>query len=221
MRALLGFLYCNTMTNLINLAQMSNEQKYTSKFLVEQINQLRKIEGNETELLHKSLLTKIEKEFEIEINEQNILPVEIKDLKGELRKAYELTFEESLQLLMSESKTVRKGCIQIMKAKIKPKTRVELARENLALIENIELLEQKVENLDTVLDNLLEWVSIIKVSKFNKVPENTFEWRRLKSKSEELGYLIKKAESPRFGFQNLYHIDCFKSCYPQFNYNLK
>jgi hypothetical protein len=209
------------MTNLINLAQMSNEQKYTSKFLVEQINQLRKIEGNETELLHKSLLTKIEKEFEAEINEQNILPVEIKDLKGEFRKAYELTFEESLQLLMSESKTVRKGCIQVMKAKIKPKTRLELARENLILIENIELLEQKVENLDTVLDNLLEWVSIIKVAKFNKISENTFEWRKLKSKSEELGYLIKKAESPRFGFQNLYHIDCFKSCYPQFNYNLK
>jgi hypothetical protein len=209
------------MTNLINLAQISNEQKYTSKFLVEQINQLRKIEGNETDVRHSDLIKKIEKEFEQEINEGNISSVEIKDLKGEFRKAYELTFEESLQLLMSESKTVRKGCIQIMKAKIKPKTRVELARENLALIENIELLEQKVVNLDTVLDNLLEWVSIIKVSKFNKVPERIFEWRKLKSKSEELGYLIKKAESPRFGFQNLYHIDCFKSCYPQFNYNLK
>lgn len=79
----------------------------------------------------------------------------------------------------------------------------------------------KAENLETVLDNLLEWVSIIKVAQFNNVSEKSFNWRLLKAKSNELGYQIKKAESPRFGFQNLYHIDCFKAVYPQFNYNLK
>jgi phage anti-repressor protein len=84
-----------------------------------------------------------------------------------------------------------------------------------------QLLLTKTENLETVLDNLLEWVSIIKVAQFNKVNEKAFNWRLLKAKSEELGYVIKKAESPRYGFQNLYHVDCFKAVYPMFNYNFK
>jgi prophage antirepressor-like protein len=79
---------------------------------------------------------------------------------------------------------------------------------------------QQVENLNTVLDNLLEWVSILKVSKFNKVSEKHFDWRVLKKKSEDLGYTIKKAESPRYGYQNLYHITVFKACYPEYNYKM-
>ena len=79
----------------------------------------------------------------------------------------------------------------------------------------------KADNLNVALDNLLDWVSIIKIARFNKVKENYFNWRVLKSKSEELGYSIKKAESPRFGYQNLYHLTVFKACYPEFNYNIK
>jgi prophage antirepressor-like protein len=79
---------------------------------------------------------------------------------------------------------------------------------------------QQVDNLNTVLDNLLEWVSILKVSKFNKVSEKHFDWRVLKKKSEDLGYTIKKAESPRYGYQNLYHITVFKACYPEYNYKM-
>lgn len=76
------------------------------------------------------------------------------------------------------------------------------------------------ENLNTVLDNLLEWVSIIKVCEHNKVKEHLFEWRKLKAKSNELGYQIKRAESPRFGYMNLYHINAFRACYPNFDYNI-
>lgn len=85
----------------------------------------------------------------------------------------------------------------------------ELANEKLIL---------KVDNLSTALDTLVEWVSIIKVSRFNKIHESVFNWRLLKRKSEEMGFLIKKSESPRFGFQNLYHVNAFRACYPQFNY---
>jgi prophage antirepressor-like protein len=79
---------------------------------------------------------------------------------------------------------------------------------------------QQVDNLNTVLDNLLEWVSILKVSRFNKVSENNFNWRVLKQKSADLGYAIKKAESPRYPYQNLYHITVFKACYPEYNYKM-
>ncbi len=36
-----------------------------------------------------------------------------------------------------------------------------------------------------------------------------------------MGYTIKKAESPRFGYQNLYNINVFRACYPEYNYNLQ
>lgn len=106
----------------------------------------------------------------------------------------------------------------------KPKLPSNLKEAYLALAqaeEEKEALLIQNENLNTVLDNLLEWVSIIKVSKHNKVKESVFNWRKLKSKSDELGYKIKKAESPRFGFMNLYHVDAFRACYPQFDYNIK
>jgi Rha family phage regulatory protein len=93
-----------------------------------------------------------------------------------------------------------------------------------ALVKEVEEKEQlilQVENLNTVLDNLLDWVSIIKVCVHNSVKESNFNWRVLKKKSEDLGYAIKKAESVRYDFQNLYHITVFKACYPQYNYNFK
>lgn len=80
------------------------------------------------------------------------------------------------------------------------------------------LLENKVENLSTALDSLSEWTSIIKVCQFNKVKESKFHWRKLKAKSLELGFEIKKAESRRFSYQNLYHVNVFKACYPQYKY---
>ena len=86
--------------------------------------------------------------------------------------------------------------------------------------EEKELLLIQNENLNIVLDNLLEWVSIIKVCEHNKVKEHLFEWRKLKAKSNELGYQIKRAESPRFGYMNLYHINAFRACYPNFDYNI-
>jgi paraquat-inducible protein B len=98
------------------------------------------------------------------------------------------------------------------------------------LVHQIEINEQQqltiekqadtIDNLATALDSLLEWVSIIKVAKHNNIREKEFNWRRLKAQSENMGFVIKKAASPRFGYQNLYHINVFKSCYPEYNYNL-
>jgi len=178
-------------------------------------------------LLHKSLLSKIEKEFDEEIAGQNILPSSYLDKSNRQSKCYDLNFEQSLQILMSESKTVRKRVIDVLKecqekpVQKLPTTYIEALEKLIETEKEKQLLLTKNENLETVLDNLLEWVSIIKVARFNKVSENQFNWRLLKAKSHELGYVVKKAESPRFGFQNLYHVDSFKAVYPQFNYNLK
>lgn len=208
-------------------------QKFTSIYLVEQINLFRKEESSKSELRHSDFLKKIEKEFEEEIAERKISFCLItKELEvGSTRlKVYELNFEQSLQILMSESKFVRKAVIEVLKKQqeqieaLKPKTPITYKE---ALLELIRIEEEKEQlllenkNLNTVLDNLTDWISIIKVAQHNKVSESMFNWRSLKSKSDELGYLIKKAESPRFGYQNLYHINCFKALYPRLSYSFK
>lgn len=80
-------------------------------------------------------------------------------------------------------------------------------------------LENKVENLSTALDSLVEWASIIRVCQHNKIKESAFKWQVLKKRSEELGYEVKKAESRRFEYQNLYHVNVFKACYPEYKYD--
>jgi anti-repressor protein len=79
----------------------------------------------------------------------------------------------------------------------------------------------KANTLEVRLDLLLDWVSIVKVARHNKVSEKVFNWRVLKKECGALGYEVKRAESPRFGYQNLYHINSFKNIYPEFNYDLK
>lgn len=119
-----------------------------------------------------------------------------------------------------ECETIAKDLQEINKRKLPS----NLKEAYLALAQAEEEKEQLLiqnENLNTVLDNLLEWVSIIKVCEHNKVKESVFNWRKLKNKSNELGYQIKRAESPRFGYMNLYHINAFRACYPQFDYNIK
>ena len=64
----------------------------------------------------------------------------------------------------------------------------------------------------------------IKMFKFKtrnkrKIKESAFKWQVLKKRSEELGYEVKKAESRRFEYQNLYHVNVFKACYPEYKYD--
>jgi len=86
--------------------------------------------------------------------------------------------------------------------------------------EERERLELKNINLTTVVDDLTDWSSIIRIAKHNGVSEKIFKWRLLKAKSLELGYAIKQVPSARYDYQNLYHLNSFRACYPQFDYNL-
>jgi anti-repressor protein len=102
-----------------------------------------------------------------------------------------------------------------------PQTYKEALLALIAKEEEKEQLALQVDNLSTALDVLIEWVSIIKVAKHNKVSEKLFNWRLLKKTSDEMGFCLKKAESPRYGYQNLYNVNVFKKCYPMYNYNFK
>jgi len=98
----------------MELTNFNSQQKFSSLFLVEQINIFRKEESNQSELLHKNLLVKIEKEFDEEIGQLKIQPSSYLAGNGKQEKCYELNFEETLQILMSESKTVRKKVVKVL-----------------------------------------------------------------------------------------------------------
>ena len=109
---------------------LENKEMITSLELVKQINifreeeynykiqnglELGKVEeknGHYTELKHYDLLKIIRDEFEEEINEGKISSVEYTDEKGEERTMFELTLEQAKQVLIRESKYVRKAILQ-------------------------------------------------------------------------------------------------------------
>lgn len=110
-------------------------------------------------------------------------------------------------------------CEKVAKLSSVPQTYSQALLEAGRLAEQNERLLATNNNLSVKLDLLTDWVSIIKVAHRNKVKETAFNWRLLKSASVDLGYEIKKAESPRYGYQNLYHVNAFRFCYPKYDYN--
>lgn len=140
------------------LMKFDKIKTFSSIYLCERVNFYRREEFKK-ELLHKSLLEKIRKEFEEEINEQEILPVVYKDQKGQDRPMFELTYEQSLQLLMSESKIVRKRVVEELKTIVDSHNRSNIPQtfsEALQLAANqakqLELQAPKVNGYDKFID---------------------------------------------------------------------
>lgn len=150
------------------------------------------------------------------------------NVQGNETKDYALSLDFAKRLSMmaktEKGEEVRNyfiECEKKAKQVMLPQTYKEALLALVAAEEEREQLLLQVDNLSTALDTLVEWVSIIKVSQFNSISEKNFDWRKLKEKSRQMGYAIKKAESARYKFQNLYNISVFKACYPQYNYNFK
>jgi len=47
------------------------------------------------------------------------------------------------------------------------------------------------------------------------------DYSAIKSERSDNKQTIKKAQSPRYDYQNLYNVNVFKACYPEFDYNFK
>lgn len=92
---------------------LRNQKKYISSLkLLEEINFFRKQEGNRTKLKHNDLLKIIRDEFGEEIAEGNISLGSYKDKQNQLRPMFELTISQAKQVLVRESKVVRKAVIK-------------------------------------------------------------------------------------------------------------
>ena len=114
---------------LLKQINIFREMEYKEKEANNILTEAQKKRGHYIELQHKTLLNIIRNEFNIQVNEQNILPVENKiiptsvdglfettyrDEKGELRPMFILTIDQAKQVLLRESKVVRKAVIQYL-----------------------------------------------------------------------------------------------------------
>lgn len=77
-------------------------------------------------------------------------------------------------------------------------------------------LKRDNEEYKTQLEYSKEWYSIKRVAKKNEVSHKTFNWRKLKSKSEELGFEVKKIFDANYGEVNCYHEEVWMDVYPDY-----
>lgn len=96
------------------MEKLVNKNTITSLELLEQINMFRKEEGNRAELRHDTLRDIIKDEFEEEVLSQNILEKSISSNGGRPIKIFELTTAQAKQVLVRESKFVRKKVIHYL-----------------------------------------------------------------------------------------------------------
>ena len=98
----------------LHITDINNKTEWTSVELVDVINHFRTLDGKKNKLLHKNLLALIQDEFSEEINGLNFQPVSYQDKKGEFRSMYKLTSSQAKQVLVRESKAVRRAVIQML-----------------------------------------------------------------------------------------------------------
>ena len=134
-----------------NLTVLERKNTVTSLELVEQINIFRSQEGNRSELQHKDLLKVIRDEFEDEIDEGKISPISYKDTMNREKPMFELTFNQARQVLVRESKFVRKHIMSYIEELEKQislgvprnfKEALRLAYEQQEIIETLQLESQ-------------------------------------------------------------------------------
>ena len=137
------------------------KQTITSLELLEQINFFRWKEGNRSELRHYDLLKIIRDEFDEELANGKISVSEYKDITGKKNLMYILTLAQGKQVLMRESKFVRKGVIEYIDKLEKNIKYLEterlgiLERENKLLLRENDLLTRENEFLKSQ-ENILQ-----------------------------------------------------------------
>ena len=122
--------------------------------LVKQINFFRKQEGNRAELQHYDLLKIIRDEFEEEIGLGKISVSSYRNSQNKEQPMYQLTHSQSKQILMRESKYVRKAMICYIE-ELEKAIKKHLSMQEMMILtlqeqqkqgERLNIIENKVEN---------------------------------------------------------------------------
>ena len=135
------------------IIKVETKDTITSLELVEQINLFREKEGNRAELKHYDLLRIIRDEFSEEIGVGKISVSSYKNIQNKEQPMFVLTFNQAKQILVRESKRVRKAVIEYIEKlenALKNKFQVPTNFKEALLLavkqqEKIEELQEEVE----------------------------------------------------------------------------
>lgn len=138
----------------MEIMDIQNKKTISTLELVKQINFFRKQEGNRAELQHYDLLKIIRDEFEEEIGLGKISVSSYRNSQNKEQPMYELTHSQSKQILMRESKYVRKAMIYYIETLEKAMNKSLSVQEMMILTlqeqqkqgERLNIIENKVEN---------------------------------------------------------------------------
>ena len=98
----------------LHITDINNKTEWTSVELVDVINHFRTLDGKKTMLQHKTLLEIIRDEFNEEISLQNILERTYTNSRGQTYPMYKLSNSQAKQILVRESKAVRRAVIKLL-----------------------------------------------------------------------------------------------------------
>lgn len=136
---------------------VKNKDKITSLEIVSEINKFRKEEGNKNELRHDNLLQIIRDEFSEEISLLKIQESTYKNDRGREYPMFILSLNQAKQILMRESKFVRKAMINYiekLEEQIKnPFANLSIQQMMIATLQEQEKIVDRVEVLENKVDN--------------------------------------------------------------------
>lgn len=137
--------------------EIINKDKISSLEIVAEINKFRKEEGNKNELRHDNLLQIIRDEFSEEISLLKIQESTYKNDRGREYPMFILSLNQAKQILMRESKFVRKAMINYiekLEEQIKnPFANLSIQQMMIATLQEQEKIVDRVEVLENKVDN--------------------------------------------------------------------
>ena len=195
--------------------ELRNKETITSKELLEQVNFFREKEyefkakngtlteaekkrGKFVELEHKDLLKVIRDEFEEEIDEGKISPMSYKDTYSREQTMFILTLKQAKQVLLRESKFVRKAVIEYIE---KLEEQVKNPFKNLSFQQMMIMTLQEQEK---IADR-----DIIESKVDNEIRVDNGEQRKIQKAVgtriyQRIDIIPQLAENKKFVFQALY-----------------
>ncbi len=99
---------------------------------------------------------------------------------------------------------------QELEGKQKPKTQLELAKEQVVLLERLEAIEIERANLKVTLDMAHDWSSI---KRMEMRDGKKYFYPPLRNYSKANGYEVKKVFDQNYGEVNSYHKDVWEAIY--------
>lgn len=192
----------------MELIKKENKETITSLELVEQINLFRGVEDDRAELQHKDLLKIIRYEFSEEIGQGKISPSSYKNSQNKEQPMFVLTYSQAKQVLVRESKAVRKAVIKYLEElenKLRynlPQNYTEALRQLLTQVESNQKLIAKIEE-DRPRVSFAETIEkssdSILIREFSKILANEnihIGQNKLYSLLRQWGYIFQNSTEP-------------------------